>query len=296
MVESKELLTRTPTYHNDTDAAYLLPNDPIEQTRLEDQHNALVALLQHVFCAPVTSPTTVLDIGCGTGIVTRYLSSYFPAAKHVYGIDLSIVPAQPSDLSLPNLSFIHGNFRKLVGQDPRLSYGSVDFVFSRMLLSGMTDWSGYVKEIFNVLQPDGWAEMGDYVEDVFYTDKRIVPREEWEWLRCIREGGALQGLDLDAGVHISKYMEDAGFVDVQRWEFAIPYWRTPGADSEAMTEHVVADKWGLYWHMIPRLVERLNLSVDTIERFRRDMGRDLREERGKVQLFYVTIGRKPEAS
>jgi len=293
MVESVATYEREPTYHNDEESAYLLPNDTIEQKRLIDQHNGIVSLIGQPVRAPVSSPDIVLDIGCGTGIVTRHLSSRFPSAK-VYGIDLSPVPASPTDTNLSNLSFIRGNFRKLVGKDNRLSPNSVDFVFSRLLLCGMTDWSSYVRDIFQVLAPNGWAEMGDYVEDVFYPEnKDITPREDWEWLRLIREGGKLQGLDLDAGLTVQKYMEDAGFVDIQRWEFPIPFWRVPGANSEAMTDHAIGDKWGLYWHMIPRLVAPLNLSQEKIESLRLDMKRDLQEEKGKQQLFCVTIGRKP---
>lgn len=114
-----------------------------------------------------------------------------------------------------------------------------------------------------------------------------------DWLRLIREGGALLGLDLDAGLNVRKYMEDAGFVDIQRWEFPIPYWRNPGASSEVITEHYIGDKWGLYWHMIPRLVEPLHLSEEKIKKLQQDMRRDLQEEVGKEQLFCVTIGRKP---
>ena len=51
-------------------------------------------------------------------------------------------------------------------------------------------------------------------EDVFYTDKRSVPREDWEWLRSIRAGGVRLGLDLDCGRTVCRYMEEVGFVDV----------------------------------------------------------------------------------
>jgi hypothetical protein len=90
-------------------------------------------------------------------------------------------------------------------------------------------------------------------------------------------------------------MADAGFVDIQTWEFRIPYWRTKGVNSEAMTEHLIDDKWGLYWHMIPRLVEPLKLSKEKVEQLQLDARRDLEEEKGKEQLFCITIGRKPQA-
>lgn len=161
----------------------------------------------------------------------------------------------------------------------------------------MTDWAGYVGDVLKMLKPSCWAEMGDYVEDVFYDDNRIVPREEWEWLRSIRAGGVRQGLDLDAGLNIRRYMEAAGFVDIQRWEYRVPYWKGAGKEhpeARQMIDHAIGDKWGLYWHMLPKLLDGVDHSQEDIERLRMDMRRDLGEEEGKYQLFCVTIGRKPD--
>lgn len=199
----------------------------------------------------------------------------------------------------PNVTFIRGDFRKLSGADARLQFGSADFVYSRMLECGMTDWPGYVAEAFKMLKPGGWMEMGDFVEDVFFSDNRTVkPREDWEWLRAIRAGGKRQGLDLDCGRNEPGYMKEAGFVDVQRWEYKSPYWtgaekELPG--SKRMAEHVIGDKWGLYWHMIPKLLKGMEeYGKEDIERLRREMVSDLAEEEGKYQIFCVTIGRKPD--
>ena len=272
----------------------------MEHTRLLEQHNSVVALVkERMVHAPVTAPSVVLDIGCGTGVVTRYLGSHFPTAQHVYGIDLSAVPAQPGDESASNLSFIRGDFRTLAGADPRLRFGSADFVFSRMLLCGMTDWPGYVREVLKMLKPGCWAEMGDYVEDCFYSDNgnnKSTPREDWEWLRSLRAGGARLGFDMDCGLNIRRYMEEAGFVDIQRWEYRIPYWRGAGEEHPAtrkMREFMIGDKWGVYWLMIPKMFSGMGYSEDDLQRLRLEMRRDLDEEEGKYQVYCVTIGRKP---
>ena len=62
-----------------------------------------------------------------------------------------------------------------------------------------------------------------------------------------------------------------------------------------MTEHLIGDKWGLYWHMIPRLLDGMGYSEEDVEKLRLDMRRDVQEEEGKYQLFCITIGRKPDA-
>lgn len=163
----------------------------------------------------------------------------------------------------------------------------------------MTDWPGYVADVFKILKPGGWLELGDYVEDVFFSDNSVCPREDWEWLKAIRTGQKKQHLDPDVGRNHTKYMEGAGFVDVQRWEWKVPFWRgaekeLPG--TEKITDHVIDDKWGFYWHVIPKLLEGMEeYGKEDVERFRRDMKSDMKEEKGKYQVFCVTIGRKPEA-
>lgn len=263
-----------------------------EHTRLLYQHNALVSLVKgRIVHAPIESPDKILEVGCGTGIVTRYLATHFPTASSVTGVDLCSVPSEPTDASL-NLHFIQGDFRELAGTDDRLQYNSMSFVYSRLLLCGMTDWQGYVCEMFSMLQPGGWAEFGDFVEDIFYTDRRGRPRNEW--LQAIRDGGLRKGLDLDCGTNINSYMEKAGFVDVQRWEYQVPLWRDETRpETRLMTELMIDDRWGLYWHMLPKMLEGMGYDEKAIGKLREEMKWDMRDEEGKYQLFTVTIGRKP---
>lgn len=63
-----------------------------EHDRLNAQHHGIVELMHgKIIHAPVRNPRQVLDIGCGTGIVTSSLGVLFPSAE-VIGIDLSPVP------------------------------------------------------------------------------------------------------------------------------------------------------------------------------------------------------------
>lgn len=115
----------------------------------------------NIIHAPIDFPNKVLDIGCGTGIVTYHLSSLYPSAQHIYGVDLSTVTKRPSDVSekSPNVEFIQGDIHALAGTDARLALGSADFVFNRMLICGITDWPLYMQKVLSLLRPSGWAEM-----------------------------------------------------------------------------------------------------------------------------------------
>jgi SAM-dependent methyltransferase len=321
-----------------------------EHIRLATQHEAFVALCHNrIVHAPLPSSlpgATLVDIGCGTGVVTRHLARTFPSASTVYGVDLSTVPAKPEDETLQNLNFVKGDFREMAkARSPEMDDGqgaaensgrvntnqlfqpsSLDFAYSRLLLCGIRDWPGYVSDVYRTLKPGCWAEMGDYIEDVYYTSdlpsastgcpltqnipssviesllpqtqqsQKRIPNEEWEWLRLIRVGGIQQGLDLDAGLNIPRYMLEAGFVDVQTWWYIIPFWMGAAEqwpETRKVIELSIGDKYGLYWHMLPRLYEGLNLSPEKIDELQMQSQKDLQEEVGKVQLFTVTIGRKP---
>ena len=61
-----------------------------------------------------------------------------------------------------------------------------------------------------------------------------------------------------------------------------------------MADHGIGVKWGLYWHMLLKLLDGMGYGIQDIERLRMDMRRNLGEEEGKYQLFCVTIGRKPD--
>jgi len=288
--------SRTPTFHG-TDAAYILPNDSTEHSRLESQHAALVSLTHgRIIHAPVQSPQTILDIGCGTGIVTRHLSDSYPRATHIYGIDLSPVPSNPIDAQQrSNLSFIQGDIYKLTGTDSRLSLNSADLIFNRCLICGVTDWPGYVRNVLRLLKPGGWAEMHDFDENIFFSDSRAKPQDDWEWLSLVRDAQKRKGLDPDAGSNIRGHMIDAGFMDVEARQFRIPFWREGEPETRAMAEHYIGDPFGHHWQMLPPLLRKMDYSEEDVTRLQREMRESKKEEEGKYQVFTVTVGRKPES-
>ena len=194
----------------------------IEQNRLNKQHYALKALLgNYIIRAPIRNPSLILDIGCGTGPVTREFGVLYPSAHSIYGIDLSPVPLNSTDGSNPNVSFICSDARKLIGLDPRLPTETADFIFNRLLLCGMTDWPGYVRDVFTMLKPGGWVEMQDFEEMFYLRGEKMDGEKKWRWLREFRRGARGKGMDLDCGRNMRGYMLDAGFVDVDARQFVV---------------------------------------------------------------------------
>ena len=82
------------TYHAYKDGSYLVPNDEVENDRLDFQHAMFLRTLGgKLQLAPVPKDSqNVLDIGTGTGIWAIDFADEYPSAK-VVGTDLS--PIQP---------------------------------------------------------------------------------------------------------------------------------------------------------------------------------------------------------
>jgi trans-aconitate methyltransferase len=109
----------------------------------------------HLIHSPLTSQNIhkALDIGCGTGAMTHHIASEFPNAC-VYGLDFSPVPNVREKLS--NIEYITANFNDVTDvdkPDARFQPGSFDYVFSRLLVLGMTDWPSYVSRSVELVKP-----------------------------------------------------------------------------------------------------------------------------------------------
>ena len=174
------------------------------------------------FRAPVQGPKKILDIGCGTGVMTVQLGKLFPDAQ-VIGLDISPVPdihERPS-----NVEYIQGDFLDLAaGDDTRLAPGTFDYVFSRMLHFGIRDWPRYVSSVFNVLAPGGWAELQENGPGLPRKPNGDVHHEfsKDELHRMLIDDLTTVGLDMTVPSKLPGWLKDSGFVDVRDIRFKYP--------------------------------------------------------------------------
>jgi malonyl-CoA O-methyltransferase len=100
----------------------------------------------------------ILDLGCGTGRLTRQLANRYPEAT-VYAVDLAPAMVQQAQQQLPRTFWPFQRRRQhfLCADAARLPVAdrSIDLLVSSLMLQWCNDFNQVFQEIARVLRPDG---------------------------------------------------------------------------------------------------------------------------------------------
>ncbi|KAF2015765.1 S-adenosyl-L-methionine-dependent methyltransferase [Aaosphaeria arxii CBS 175.79] len=312
-------------YHS-TKAAYSLPNDNIEHHRLESQAECLrVNQGGTDFFAPLDKEIVrkTIDIGCGTGFLTHAMASEFPAAQ-IYGVDLSPVPElRPK---LPNIEYVIENIATLTdppNPDDRFKPASFDYVFSRLLIMGLTDWKGHLQRCVSMVKPGGWVEFHDLenvvhrVPDDVTTPTLLAPHDltlaqvkskshpadqylnDPAWNVTFQKLLRRKGLDPLIGWRLPQMFADAGLVDIKVRRYMYP-WGVWEGMTDAEKQFAELGR-GVISQMLPSALAKLQQGIGKAEEEGEvksaieDLHAQARSwERGRLFIWlYVVYGRKP---
>lgn len=169
------------------------------------------------------------------------MAEKFPSAQCI-GLDLSKVPKlRPHE---QNVRFLRGN---VMTQKPidweaydgaeKLSQdvGMFDYIFSRLLILGMPDWAQYIQREYELLRPGGWVEVHDLDWNWYDRNDNII-NTDWGWLQTLIDTlEKEEKFNLHCGSGAQKWMKEAGFVDIQVFEYRWPFGGYVYHDSTAMT-------------------------------------------------------------
>ena len=246
-----------------------------------------------LFHSPIENPARILDVGCGTGAVSYHLGSTLPSAQ-IFGVDLATIPSDPKRPD--NVNFVHADYHDLLGsKDPHIAPKSTDFIFSRLLISGMTTWPSYIRTCHTLLKPSGWLEIQE-LEFPYYDDTGIISND-WEWFQAYQAGANFKGLDLDCAVKAAGWMREAGFEDVQTKMYYWPHgeWLADRGQEQYRNIGIFLTKEQprLYQVILPNMVSGMEFSDEKVRRWQVDVLETLKAEEGKHKKYWVTFGKKP---
>ncbi len=126
------------------------PEDPAtyEKFRMPDSsfHSEKYRLMMQ--CISKVSNSKILEIGCGTGIYTRFLVNDF---EHVIATDLDGSMCSQAQTLIPKAKVLVADACKLPFHD-----ASFDGVFGVSILHHVPDRALAFREVFRVLKPGGW--------------------------------------------------------------------------------------------------------------------------------------------
>jgi ubiquinone/menaquinone biosynthesis C-methylase UbiE len=139
--------------------------DPTTQERMADVLETRGAdprqqAMRRTFLADVAFPpgAEVLEVGCGTGVLTRVLAA-LPAVERVVGVDIADALLDRARELAPDIEFAQADARSLPFADERFDVVVFDSTFSHV-----PEPERAVAEAFRVLRPEGLlaAFDGDY--------------------------------------------------------------------------------------------------------------------------------------
>ena len=207
------------------DVPYLLPKDPLEDQRLNYQHDVLYRTISNHYLAPISPATTsILDVGTGTGIWVRDMAILFPQAQ-IIGVDVSLA-SLPTPLP-PTCLFVQAN--TLNG----LPFPDAQFAFThqRLLVAGIParHWPAAVGELVRVTRPGGWIELleaGDTIQNAGPATTRF-----FTWMTDISRE---LGFEMEILRHLGDLLRQAGCEAIEAVDIPVPLGEWAGVNGQRL--------------------------------------------------------------
>ena len=260
-------------------APYMLPKDWQETDRLDLQHVLLSSLISGNIVAPIGNPTSILDVGCGTGRWCQEMAATLPDA-HITGVDV-VIPEREGYVWPTNCTFLTGDVLQ------RLPFAdeSFDAVHQRLLMGAIPAerWQGVIRELVRVTRVGGWIKLIES-EGVFPKSGPHM-QQIGQWVVA---AGNSRGIDVLVGKKLESFLLNA--LAVERVETKTLFIPMGNQDDpiESMSAEVAQ---ALFQSLKPLIVTNVGVSREEYDRLLA-LARDEWKEYGTVNPCYVVYGQR----
>ena len=119
--------------------------------QLEPAQNCLMHM------AALTAGERVLDLACGTGLVTFRAADAVGPGGHVTGTDISEGMIEQCEIAARQRGLTHVDFSRMAAEELEFPESTFDVVLCGLGMMYVTDFAGSIREMFRVTRPGGRA-------------------------------------------------------------------------------------------------------------------------------------------
>ncbi|KAF9012739.1 S-adenosyl-L-methionine-dependent methyltransferase [Cyathus striatus] len=271
--------------HSYPGAAYILPADDDERTRLVLQHQFLKRSFgERNLLAPVkwSDEDKVLDACTGTGHWIVEVAEEVPENVQLQGIDIEPRLFPPVESRPKNLDL---SIYSVLSLPPEWT-NRFTVVHQRLLVVALrsAEWPVALKELYRVTKPGGWVQLCEFAS---WGGGPFM--NQW-WTKAVSTFSRI-GLEFDCGQRLEPMLRAAGFVDIQADARTCPIGAWGGELSMMAQRNAVA----VWKTMVPTMLNAARDLWGSEEEFNGFIDRvefELEESESSYQ-WVVCLGRKP---
>lgn len=259
-------------YHRYRDGTYFLPEDELEQERLDMQHEIFLRTFDgKLVVAPIPDKLEhALDLGTGTGIWCIDFADEHPECN-VLGVDLS--PIQPEYVP-QNCRFEVDDF-----EQSWIFTQKFDLVHGRFLLSSFSDGRRLIKQAYDSMKPGGWIEMQDVILPMT-SDDGTMKGTSWEhWSELFSDAMVEMGRDPADTRRYKQWMQEAGFESIVVKDYIWPQnsWPDDPKLKDLGRWNMINTLDGLYGFSARPFMQVLGMSQNEFEVFLAACRKDIKD-------------------
>lgn len=166
-----------------------------------------------LIAAGLSRGMTVVDLGCGRGTMTRFVSGEVGPEGKLIGVDVDVAALEEARAATAGRVRVPVSWESASAYDTGLDDASVDMVIARHLFQNLTDPARALAEISRILKPGGRVCLLDAHDGLLWLQPQ--PAGHAEFMARAQAQQRMRGGDREIGRKLAALLYDASFSDVR---------------------------------------------------------------------------------